>query len=108
METGQFLLTSEDNFMLKLLSGLLVFALCSVSYGSDWMSYVPQQPIVVQQAPAIQYVPVYYPIIIAPPAPQYFPVTVYQNVVVERRYACFFKRIEVLTVPQTFYVPNRY
>jgi hypothetical protein len=108
VETGQFLLTSEDNFMLKLLSGLFVFALCSVSYGSDWMSYVPQQPMAVQQAPAIQYVPVYYPIIIAPAAPQLVPVTTYQNFVVERRCWTLLKRYEVVSVPQTVYVPIRY
>jgi hypothetical protein len=43
-----------------------------------------------------------------PVVPQYLPVTTYQNVVVERRYHCFFKRYEVVSVPQTLYVPYRY
>jgi len=93
---------------------LFVAVLGGNIYGDEgWGPYVYRPPVVVQQAPIVQMVPYYYvvpvPVVtMVPLAPQYFPVTTYQNVLVERRYHCFFKRIEVLTVPQTVYVPIRY
>jgi hypothetical protein len=80
-------------------------------YGDEgWGPYVYRPPVVVQQAPAVPVVPYYYvPVVtMVPLVPEYVPVTTYQNVVVERRYCCFFKRYEVVSVPQTLYVPNRY
>jgi hypothetical protein len=87
--------------------GLVLSCAGLTANGSEWIPYVPNsvvQPVVMQQPVMIQYV--YVPVV--PPAPQYVPVTSYQNVLVERRYHCFFKRIEVLSVPQTVYVPIRY
>jgi len=96
---------------------LLVVVLCFAginAYGDEgWGPYVYQSPVAVQQAPVVQnfqLVQNYYtvPSPVAIMVPQYVPVTTYQNVVVERRYCCFFKRIEVLSAPQTLYVPYRY
>ena len=99
--------------MKKLLVGIfLSFAGMNANGDDEWGPYVYRSPIMVQQAPivqnfqAIQY---YAPtVMIAPYVPQYVPLTTYQNFLVERRYCCFFKRYEVLSVPQTLYVPNRY
>jgi hypothetical protein len=95
---------------------LLVVVLCFAGINANgdegWGPYIHQSPIMVQQAPVVQNFQViqYYAptVMMAPSVPQYVPVTTYQNVVVERRYHCFFKRIEVLSVPQTLYVPYRY
>lgn len=96
---------------------LLAVLLCVAGVnanGDDWGPYVYRSPIVNQFVVMIQpaqIVPYYYyvpVVVIAPVTPQYFPVTTYQNVLVERRYSCFFKRYEVVTVPQTLYIPNRY
>lgn len=93
---------------------LLVAGLSGNVYGDEgWGPYVYLAPVLVQPAPIVQMVPCYYiipvPVVaMVPLAPQYFPVTTYQNVLVERRYRCFFKRYEVLSVPQTVYVPIRY
>jgi hypothetical protein len=87
--------------------GLVLSCAGLTASGSEWIPYVPNpvvQPVVMQQPVMIQYV--YVPVV--PLVPQYVPVTSYQNVLVERRYHCFFKRIEVLSVPQTVYVPIRY
>jgi hypothetical protein len=95
-----------------LLAAVLFFAGASAYGDEGWGPYVYQSPIMTQQAPVVQNFQViqyYAPIVmIAPSVPQYVPVTVYQNFLVERRYICFFKRIEVLSIPQTLYVPNRY
>ena len=101
--------------MKKLLAVAFLFCAgyCGNVHGDEgWVPYVYQAPIV-QQAPLVQMVPYYYAVpvpvpVMVPSAPQFVPVTVYQNVLVERRYACFFKRYEVLSVPQTVYVPNKY
>jgi len=93
---------------------LFVAGLSGNVYGDEgWGPSVYRAPVMVQQAPILQMVPYYYvvpvPVVVmAQPAPQYVPVTVYQNVLVERRYHCFFKKYEVLSVPQTVYVPIRY
>jgi hypothetical protein len=98
--------------LLLVLAAVLCFAVESVYGDEGWGPYVHQSPIMIQQAPVIQNFQViqyYAPIVIMPPpVPQYFPVTVYQNFLVERRYHCFFKRYEVISVPQTLYAPNRY
>jgi len=101
--------------MKKILIGafLIVAGLNGGVYGDEgWGPSVYRAPIVNQPAPIIQIVPYYYyyvPMVtMVPSVPQYVPMTTYQNVLVERRYHCFFKRYEVLTVPQTVYVPNRY
>lgn len=98
--------------MKKILAGMLLFVAGNVAVGDEgWGPYVHQSPVAVQQAPVVQMVPYHYyvPVVtMVPYVPQYVPVTSYQNVLVERRYCCFFKRYEVLTVPQTVYVPNRY
>ena len=96
-----------------LLAVILCVAGMSANGDEGWGPYTYQSPIMVQQAPIVQnfqLVQNYYavPSPVAIMVPQYVPVTVYQNVLVERRYHCFFKRIEVLSVPQTVYVPNRY
>jgi len=95
--------------MKKLLAATFLFCAgcCGSVYGDEgWVPYVYRAPIVNQQAPAIQY---YAPAVtIAPSVPLFVPVTSYQNILVERRYCCFFKRIEVVSVPQTFLVPIRY
>jgi hypothetical protein len=93
---------------------LLVAGLGGNVYGDDgWGPYVYRSPVLVQPAPIVQMVPYYHvvpvPVVVMVPlAPQYFPVTTYQNVLVERRYHCFLKRYEVVSVPQTVYVPIRY
>ena len=91
---------------------LFVAGLSGNVYGDEgWVPYVYRAPVIIQPAPIVQMVPYYYyaPMVtMVPLAPQYVPVTTYQNVLVERRYHCFFKRYEVLTVPQTVYVPIRY
>jgi hypothetical protein len=95
---------------------LLVVVLCFAGMRADgdegWGPYTYQSPVVVQQAPVVQNfqaIQYYAPtVMMAPLVPQYVPVTTYQNVLVERRYCCFFKRIEVLSVLQTLYVPIRY
>jgi hypothetical protein len=90
---------------------LCVAGLGGTVYGDEgWGPYVYRPPFVVQQAPTVPVAPYYYvPVVtMIPLVPQYVPVTTYQNVVVERRYCCFFKRYEVVSVPQTLYVPNRY
>ena len=66
-------------------------------YGDEgWGPYVYRAPVLVQPAPIVQMVPYYYfvpvPVPVVLLAPQYFPVTTYQNVLVERRYHCYFKR----------------
>lgn len=100
--------------MKKLLAVVFLFCAgcCGSVYGDEgWGPYVYQSPVVVQQAPVVQMVPYYYtvPVVqMVPLVPHYVPVTTYQNVLVERRYHCFFKRYEVLSVPQTLYVPYRY
>jgi hypothetical protein len=101
--------------MKKLLAAaFLICAGCCGSVNGDegWGPYVYQPPISIQQAPAVQnfqMIQYYAPtVIMAPVVPLFVPVTSYQNVVVERRYCCFFKRYEVVTLPQTVYVPNRY
>jgi hypothetical protein len=100
--------------MKKLLAAGFLFCAgcCGNVYGDDgWVPYVYRPPVLVQQASAVPVAPYYYvvPMVtMVPVVPQFVPVTVYQNVLVERRYHCFFKRYEILTVPQTFYVPNRY
>lgn len=101
--------------MKKLLAGLLMSVAGISAHGDEgWGPYVYQAPIVSQQAPMVQnfqaiqyYAPV---VMIAPSVPLFVPVTTYQNILVERRYHyhCFFKRYEVLSVPQTLYVPIRY
>jgi hypothetical protein len=96
---------------LLLASVLCVAGLSGDIYGDDgWGPYVYRPPVLVQQAPVVPIAPYYYvPVVtMVPYVPQYVPVTSYQNVLVERRYSCFFKRYEVLTVPQTVYVPTRY
>lgn len=85
----------------------------NVNGDEGWVPYVYRPPVMVQQAPIVQMVPYYYAVpvpvaVMVPLAPQYVPVTSYQNVLVERRYHCFFKRYEMVSVPQTVYVPNRY
>jgi hypothetical protein len=98
--------------MKKILAGILLFVAGNVALGDEgWVPYVYHPPVVVQQVPAAVAAPYYYyvPVVtMVPVVPQYVPVTSYQNVLVERRYHCFFKRYEVLSVPQTVYVPNRY
>ena len=100
--------------MKKILAGMFLFVagLGGDIYGNEWGPYVYQAPIVSQvvtvvpQVPVIQY---YVPVVaMVPLVPQYIHVTSSQNVLVERRYYCFLKRYEVLAVPQTVYVPNRY
>jgi len=95
--------------MKKLLVGMLLLVAGSSARGDEWVPYVYRTPIIVaQQVPvvqAIQMVPFYYSV---PVVPQYVPVTSYQNVLVEHRHHCFFKRYEVVTIPQTVYVPVRY
>jgi hypothetical protein len=71
------------------------------------MPYVYQAPVVIQQAPVVPYY--YVPMVtMVPVAPQYVPVTLYQNVLVERRCWTLLKKTEVVSVPQTVYVPVRY
>ena len=98
--------------MKKILAGILLFVAGNVALGDEgWVPYVYYPPVVVQQVPMAVAAPYYYyvPVVtMVPVVPQYVPVTSYQNVLVERRYHCFFKRYEVLSVPQTVYVPNRY
>jgi hypothetical protein len=99
--------------MKKLLVGLLMSVAGMNAHGGEWVPYVYHSPIVSQQAPVVQNFQViqyYYAptVTMAPTVPLFVPVTTYQNVLVERRYHCFFKRYEVLSVPQTLYVPNRY
>jgi hypothetical protein len=96
-----------------LLVVMLCFAGISANGDEGWAPYIHQSPVMVQQAPIVQnfqlvqnYYAVPSPVTIM--VPQYLPVTTYQNVVVERRYHCFFKRYEVVSVPQTLYVPIRY
>lgn len=97
--------------MKKLLA--IVFLFCvgycgNVSGDEGWVPYVYRPPVVVQQAPTVQMVPYYYVVpvpVMVPLAPQYVSVTGYQNVLVERRYHCFFKRYEVVSIPQTVYIP---
>jgi hypothetical protein len=96
-----------------LLAVMLCFAGMRANGDEGWGPYTYKSPIVAQQAPIVQnfqlvqnYYAVPSPVEIM--VPQYVPVTIYQNVLVERRYHCFFKRIEVLSVPQTLYVPYRY
>lgn len=87
--------------------GLVLCCAGLTANGSEWISYVQNpvvQPVTIQQPVVIQYV--YVPVV--PLVPQYVPVTSYQNVLVERRYHCFFKRYENVLVPQTHYVPVRY
>lgn len=100
--------------MKKILAGILLFVagLRGNVYGNEWGPYVYQAPMVSQvvtvvpQVPVIQY---YVPVVaMVPLVPQYIPVTSYQNVLMERRYHCFFKRYEMVTVPQTVYVPIKY
>lgn len=64
----------------------------------------------IQQVPTVAVAPYYYvPVVtMVPVVPQFLPVTSYQNILVERRYCCFFKKIEVVSVPQTFLVPIKY
>jgi hypothetical protein len=98
--------------MKKILAIMLLFVAGNVAVGDEgWGPSIYHPPVMVQQAPAVMVAPYYYvvpAVTMVPVVPQYVPVTVYQNVLVERRYTCFFKRYEVLTVPQTVYVPNRY
>jgi hypothetical protein len=96
-----------------LLAVMLCFAGINANGDEGWGPYVYQSPIVAQQAPIVQnfqLVRNYYavPSPVAIMVPQYVPVTTYQNVLVERRYHCLFKRYEVVSVPQTLYVPIRY
>jgi hypothetical protein len=101
--------------MKKLLAaGFLFFAgCCGNIYGDEgWGPSVYRAPIVSQQAPVVQnfqMIQHYAPTVLVAPVVHYFvPVTVYQNILVERRYTCFFKRIEVVSAPQTLYVPIKY
>jgi hypothetical protein len=100
--------------MKKLLAAGFLFCAgcCGNAHGDEgWGPYIHRSPVMVQQVPTAVVAPYYYvvPMVtMVPVVPQYLPVTTYQNVLVERRYHCFFKRYEVLTVPQTVYVPNRY
>jgi len=100
--------------MKKLLVGIFLSFAGMNAHGDDgWGPYVYQSPIMAQQAPVVQNFQLVQNYYVAPSpivaiVPQYVPVTIYQNVVVERRYHCFFKRIEVLSIPQTLYVPYRY
>jgi hypothetical protein len=89
---------------------LFVAGLGGNVYGDEgWGPYVYRPPAMVQSAPIVHYYVIPVPVVtMVPLAPQYVPVTTYQNILVERRYHCFFKRYEVLSVPQTVYVPNRY
>jgi hypothetical protein len=83
-----------------------IFLICSVSKGGEWGPYVYQAPLV-PQVPAVQYVPYtyYVPSTVMVPV---VPVVSYQNVVVEHRCWHLLKRYEVVSVPQTIYVPVRY
>ena len=98
--------------MKKILAIMLLFVAGNDVLGDEgWGPSVYRPPVLVQQAPAVPVAPYYYvvPVVtMVPVVPQYVPVTVYQNVLVERRYHCFFKRYEVLSVPETDYIPNRY
>jgi hypothetical protein len=92
---------------------LFVAGLSGDIYGDEgWGPYAYQSPIVSQQAPVVQHfqmIQYYAPTVtMAPAVPLFVPVTSYQNILVERRYCCFFKKYEVVTLPQTVYVPNRY
>jgi hypothetical protein len=96
-----------------LLAAVLCVAGMNVRGDEGWGPYVYHPPVVAQQAPVVQNFQLVqnyygYPSPMIPVVPQYLPVTTYQNVVVERRYHCFFKRYEVVSVPQTLYVPIRY
>jgi hypothetical protein len=95
-----------------LLAAMLCVAGINANGDEGWGPYVYQSPIMVQQAPVVQNfqaIQYYAPtVMMVPSVPQYFPVTTYQNVLVERRYHCFFKRYEVVSVPRTLYVPIRY
>jgi hypothetical protein len=102
--------------MKKLLAAGFLFCAgcCGNVYGDEgWGPYVYRAPIVSQQAPVVQnfqMIQYYYApaVTMAPSVPLFVPVTSYQNILVERRYCCFFKRIEVVSVPQTLYVPIKY
>jgi hypothetical protein len=102
--------------MKKLLAAAFLFCAgyCGNVNGDEgWGPYVYQAPIVSQQAPVVQnfqMIQYYYAptVTMAPSVPVFVPVTSYQNVLVERRYCCFLKRIEVMSVPQTLYVPIKY
>jgi hypothetical protein len=99
-----------------LVAGFLLCAGCCVNvYGDEgWGPSVYRAQLVNQQAPVVQnfqniHYYYYAPGVTIAPAVHYFvPVTVYQNILVERRYTCFFKRIEVVSAPQTLYVPIKY
>ena len=86
--------------MKKLLAGLLMSVAGASAHGGEWMPYVYQAPVVIQQAPVVPY---YYV-----PMVTMVPVTLYQNVLVERRCWTLLKKTEVVSVPQTVYVPVRY
>lgn len=95
--------------MKKLLAGLLMSVAGMSAHGGEWVPYVYQAPVMVQPAPVVA-VPYYYApmVTMVPMAPQYVPVTLYQNVLVERRCWTLLKKTEVVSVPQTVYVPVRY
>ena len=92
--------------------GILLCLVVSSVRADEWVPYVYRPPVVaVQNFQAISVpVPVFYPyfVPVVAVAPQYVSVTTYQNVLVERRYCYFLKRFEVVSIPQTQYVPIRY
>jgi len=98
--------------MTKIFMGILLCLVISSAKADEWVPYVYRPPVVVlQNFQAISVpVPVFYPyfVPVVAVAPQYVPVTTYHSVLVERRYCCFLKRYEVVSIPQTQYVPIRY
>jgi hypothetical protein len=94
----------QGKYMKKLLVLVMgMFLFCAGSEGGEWGPYVYQAPIMVQ-TPAVQYVPYtyYVPSTVMVPVT---PVVSYQNVVVEHRCWCLFKKQEVIPVPRIIYVP---
>lgn len=100
--------------MKRLLVGIFLSFAGLSAYGDEgWGPYTYRSPIMVQQAPVVQnfqLVQNYYavPSPVAIMVPQYVPVTTYQDMLVEHKVWCFYKRYEIVRVPQTVYIPVKY